>query len=177
VADERDRFQIGEFAELVVYSSQQTGVARVIAMTGSVGLDSLQNFRVITQRFGGVSVNGEGRSISFRSPGSSRTGRLLMSSHAASWSSSKTNTDRSARIRRAASVPLASMNPVTDLLASAAARSNNAFSSDVARSSMRSSRLRFVVDVGMVSVYLDRVRTAIVREMSISGQTVWQIGS
>jgi len=58
------------------------------------------------------STNGDGRCISSRNPGRSRARRLLTFSHACRESESRTNSDRSANARRAATVRFVTTNSV-----------------------------------------------------------------
>ena len=91
------------------------------------------------------STNGEGRSINLRTPGSSRAGRALIVSHSVSALADSTNRSRSASIRSAAAVRLASANSVRVLPDSFTARSISSRAAGVVRSSIRSLRVRVVI--------------------------------
>lgn len=88
------------------------------------------------------SSNGEGRCINFLSPGRSRAGRRLISSQACCASGPNVNSDLSASTRRAATVRFVTTKLVRFIPDAATARSINARSSGVVRTSRRRLRSR-----------------------------------
>lgn len=115
-------------------------------LTEPIGLlfgSTLEAFElmVIIQEDGTVKVpshsstKGDGRSMSRRRPGRSRPRRRLICSQASVARGSSVNSDRSARTRRAATVRLEITNSVRSIPCSATARSINARSSGVVRTS------------------------------------------
>lgn len=112
-----------------------------VEIVGGDRLELGHEVQVEGSGFVGLRVHSS-RSMSLRSPGSSRAGRWLIASHAARASASSSNRSRSARTRRAASTAWATTNSVRSVSVTAVARSIRSRSSGVVRSSSRRLRRR-----------------------------------